>query len=88
MICERIGRIRQNSDPPDGRYDLANDFEGLGTEFGGRRGRTGDVAVRPSKAGNETSSDRIAGVLCRRPDHRGGRRADSLNAGTGLGING
>ena len=29
-----------------------------------------------------------AGVLCRRPDHRGGRRADFLNAGTGARFNG
>ena len=58
----------------EGRRDRANPAEAVGN--------AGGHGVRRIVSGL------TVGVLCRRPDHRGGRRADSLNAGTGLGING
>jgi hypothetical protein len=58
----------------EGRRDRANPAEAVGNA-GGHGGR-------------RIVSGLAAGVLCRRPDHRGGRRADFLNAGTGARLDG
>ena len=81
---------RQRHRTGSGRYQDDKGDDGK-SEAAGRRDRA-DSAEAAGNArrhgGRRVVSGLAAGVLCRRPDHHGRWRLDSLKAGTGIGFDG